>query len=219
LPNEVIVLTLEAAGHYDRFEELLRATGTQSLLEVFGGWGNMAARAEAVGVVETMIELDTDRADQLRARFTTADVNTENVFDVLPQFVKERRRFDFVDVDNNSRSLRKTLLPWRRSSFEHFDLVPYAFQLADKYVRFCIIQGAASSAFLKHCNKPAIDKPIRRMVRARERFYGTDEPSVEQMVAAYRREARRFGVDVELADWHPYNQSHGRLTLAVRPRT
>lgn len=209
---------VDSANQYEHFEAFLRNQRVSSMLEFFGGWGYMTARAQAADVASTLIELDGERAAKLRADFPKAEVLEGNVFHVLPGLVKAGRSFELVDVDNNSWSSRPTRLPWRRSMIEHFDMCGVAFTLATRYVRFCIIHESAGAAFLRHAGKPKADKAILSMVAARKRFYGSDRPTLDQMLDAYGRVASRHGKAVELADWHPYNESHGRLMLAVKAR-
>lgn len=209
---------VDSANQYEHFEALLRREGVSSMLEFFGGWGYMTERAAAAGVATTLIELDSERVAKLRAAYPTAEVIEGNAFHAIPALVTAGRQFELVDVDNNSWSTRPTRLPWRRSMIEHFDLCPFAFALATRFVRFCIIREAAGPGFLRHAGKPGPDKVIARMVKARRRFYGTDNPTLEQMVEAYGRVAWRYGKAVSVADWHPYNASHGRLLLKLSPR-
>lgn len=206
-----------SANQYEHFEAILRNERVSSMLEFFGGWGYMTERAQAAGLASTLIELDGERAAKLRAAFPKAEVLEGNVFHVLPQLVRAGRRFELVDVDNNSWSTRPTRLPWRRSMIEHFDLCSYAFALATRYVRFCIIHEAGGPGFLRHAGKLRADKAVLTMIKARRRFYGGDRPTLEQMLEAYGRVAWRYGKSVTLADWHPYNESHGRLLLKLAP--
>lgn len=155
-------------------------------LEMFGGTGafHTLDYARDVAHLEAW-ELDPDRAAAFRRNLPGAKIHIADAYS-FPK--SERKRYGLIVIDNPASK--------HGEHFEHFDLFPSLFTLADD--RCAIVLNVIPTVDARALRKfPALADPAHH--RARAAFYRTDTPlAVERdaIAQAYERMAHENGFDV-----------------------
>lgn len=175
-PMQKAMRTLQRRGHLHR----------PAALELFGGTGTFHTLdyARRVAHLEAC-ELDHERAAAFRRNLPSAKIHIADAYS-FPK--SERKRYGLIVIDNPASK--------HGEHYEHFDLFPALFGLADD--RCTIVLNVIPRVDARALRRfPALADPDHH--RARAAFYRTDRPlSVEHetITNTYERMARENGFEV-----------------------